>query len=141
MFEREIDTIRKSDGYIYHIGELAKRRFLFELPNSYHLLLEILSKDPSNQKMFERIKEYMEEQSVTGKISLENGKNNEDIVTVHMYDKGEELSNITVSSNSEDIKTNYKVSKPIFDDMKELAIDYEVMMTEIEMDINEKNTY
>ena len=58
-----------------------------------------------------------------------------------MYEKEEQLSEVTVSPNMDEISTDYKVERETFDELKNISTNYQEKMAEIETDIKEKNTY
>lgn len=141
MFKEVIQDMRNSEEYLTALKELAEKRFLSEIPNSYHLIIELLSADPSSKDLLEKIKGHMENESTRGKVSLEKTMKEMDILTVHMYDKDQQQSEFTVSAKEKELQTDYKVEKGIFNEMEKIATDYELKRAEIETDIKDKNTY
>ena len=141
MFEKTIKDIKNSEDYKENLENLAKTRFYFELPNSYQNLIHILVQDPSGAELLKQIKKHMDEETTAGKVSLEKRDSDENVVTVHMYEKEEQLSEVTVSPEMHEISTDYKVGRETFDELKNISTNYQEKMAEIEIDIKEKNTY
>ncbi len=144
MIETTRDEIRNSPEFKDNLETLVGKRFFYELPNSYYPLLEILVKDPSNKALEDKIKEQIENNTVSGKVALEKTlkkgttESYENILNVHIYDDEKEIENITVSPMEGDISTDYKTSQGTFTELSNLAIDYKFKKAEISSDLEGK---
>jgi len=144
MMESTRDEIRNSPEFKDNLTALIEKRFLYELPNSYYGILEILVKNPSNKALEDKIKSVIENNTVAGKVALEKilkegtTDSYDNVVNLHIYDKDEEIENISVSPVEEQKATDYKTDMETFTALSKLALDYEFKKAEISSDIEGK---